>query len=40
MFDWMTWGIWALGCVIMVAWVVVPVSEFKAMLKRRRQNKE
>lgn len=40
MFDWMTWSIWALGCVIMVAWIIVPIREFKSMLRHRNAKKD
>jgi len=36
-FDWMTWGIWAIGAVIFVVWVIVPIREFRGMLRRRRE---
>lgn len=36
MFDWLTWGIWSIGFAILVIWIVVPIREFKVMLKHRR----
>ena len=40
MFDWMTWGMWAIGFGILVVWIVVPIREFKDMLRRRRGEDE
>ncbi len=40
MLDWMTWGIWAVGFLILVVWIIVPIREFKDMLKRLRGRKE
>ncbi len=40
MFDWMTWGIWAIGFGILVVWVIVPIREFRDMLKRLRDREE
>ena len=37
MFDWMTWGIFVIGFVILVIWIVVPVREFRQMLRHRRE---
>ncbi len=27
-FDWITWGIWLIGFMIMIIWIYVPVKEF------------
>jgi hypothetical protein len=35
-FDWITWGIWAMGFVILVVWIFVPIGEFKRLLAARR----
>lgn len=40
MFDWMTWGIWAIGFGILVVWIIVPIREFRDMLKRLRDREE
>ena len=34
MFDWMTWGVWLIGLIILVIWIVVPIKEFAAMRRR------
>jgi hypothetical protein len=39
-FDWRTWGIWAIGFAILVIWILVPVKEFKKLLKSRKSNKK
>lgn len=36
-FDWRTWGIWAIGFSILVVWIIVPIREFKKLLKKRRE---
>ncbi len=35
--DWITWGIWLLGVVILVVWIYVPIKEFKTLLAKHRQ---
>ncbi|MBN2289329.1 MAG: hypothetical protein JXQ83_08350 [Candidatus Glassbacteria bacterium] len=35
-FDWITWGIWSLGLLILVVWVYVPIKEFRQLLHERR----
>jgi hypothetical protein len=37
-FDWRTWGIWAIGFAILVVWIVVPIKEFRKLLKSRRKS--
>ena len=37
MFDWMTWGIWLLGFIILVIWSVVPIREFGEMRHRMKE---
>ncbi len=39
-FDWVTWGIWAIGFAILVIWILVPIREFKKILQARRANKK
>jgi len=39
-FDWMTWGIWGIGFGILVVWIIVPIREFKQMLKRLHERKD
>jgi len=34
-FDWITWGIWSMGFIILVMWIIVPIKEF-LKLKRER----
>ena len=31
-FDWITWGIWLLGFIILVVWIYVPYKEFRKIL--------
>lgn len=35
-FDWITWSIWLLGFIIWITWIVVPIKEFRTILKERR----
>ena len=39
MFDWMTWGVWLIGAVILVIWIIVPIKEF-ADIRRRMADKQ
>lgn len=36
-FDWMTWSIWFIGLVILIIWIVVPIKEYKTLMKARRE---
>ena len=36
-FDWRTWGIWLIGFIILVIWILLPVKEFKKVLKKKRE---
>jgi hypothetical protein len=33
--DWITWGIWLLGVIILIVWIVIPLKEFKKLLAKR-----
>ena len=35
-FDWRTWGIWLVGFLILIVWILVPVREFKNLLQKKR----
>jgi hypothetical protein len=35
-FDWITWSIWLVGFIIMVIWILVPIKEFKKLLRQKR----
>lgn len=35
-FDWITWGIWLIGFIILIVWITVPVREFKSLARRQR----
>jgi len=35
-FDWITWSIWLIGCIIMVVWIFIPVREFKKLVQKKR----
>lgn len=39
-FDWITWSIWLLGFIIWVTWIVVPIREFRTILKERREQQK
>jgi hypothetical protein len=34
-FDWVTWSIWLLGFAILVIWIIVPIREFRQLLKNK-----
>ncbi|MCK9280568.1 MAG: hypothetical protein M0P71_08105 [Melioribacteraceae bacterium] len=34
-FDIVTWSIWLIGFVILVIWILVPVQEFKKLLRKK-----
>jgi hypothetical protein len=34
--DWITWGIWLLGFIILVVWIWIPLKEFKKLLAARK----
>jgi len=36
-FDWITWGIWLLGFIIFIIWIIVPVKEFRKLLADRKK---
>jgi len=36
-FDFITWGVWALGFIILVVWTYLSIKEFIKILKRRHQ---
>jgi hypothetical protein len=40
MFDPITWSIWLLGFAILVLWIVVPLREFRGLLKKRRETEK
>ena len=40
MFDWITWGIWLIGLIILIIWIVIPIREFKQMLKARKKDQD
>ncbi len=35
-FDWRTWGIWLIGFIILIIWILLPIKEFKKVLKKKR----
>lgn len=35
--DPVTWGIWLLGFVIWVIWIIVPIREFAAIVRERKE---
>jgi hypothetical protein len=37
MFDWVTWSIWLLGFIVLVVWIIVPIREYKQLVKTRQQ---
>ena len=39
-FDWITWSIWSLGCIILIMWIIVPLKEFLKLKKDRADESE
>jgi len=37
-FDWRTWGIWLIGFIILVVWILIPIREFRKVLENKRRN--
>lgn len=35
-FDFITWGIWSLGFIILVVWSYISLKEFVQILRRRK----
>lgn len=40
MFDWMTWSVETVALVILLIWIVVPISEFRRIFRRLREHDE
>ena len=38
-FDWITWGVWAFGLVLLLYWCFETFCEFKALFSRRKANR-
>jgi hypothetical protein len=34
--DWITWSIWLVGFAIMVLWILVPIGEFRRLLRKKK----
>jgi len=32
--DWITWGLFAIGLIILVAWMILPIREFRELKKK------
>jgi uncharacterized membrane protein YcjF (UPF0283 family) len=37
MFDWITWGIWAIAFFILVVFIVQPIREFRRLYQEHKQ---
>jgi len=37
MFDWITWGIWAIAFFILVVFIVQPIREFKRLYQEQKE---
>ena len=35
--DFITWGLWLIGLIILIVWIIIPVREFKNLVKKRWQ---
>ncbi len=36
-FDWITWSIWLIGFIILIVWTLIPIREFKKLLKQKKE---
>ncbi len=36
-FDWVTWSIWSLGFIILIVWIIVPLREFRKLLREHKR---
>jgi len=34
--DWITWSIWLIGFAIMIIWILIPVQEFRKLVRKKR----
>ena len=39
-FDPITWGIWLLGFIILIIWIIVPIREFTTIVRERKEKKK
>ena len=39
-FDWITWGIWLIGLIILIIWIYVPVKEFRKLVSKKMQEQK
>jgi len=39
-FDWITWGIWLLGFIILIIWIYVPYKEFRKILAAHKKDRK
>ncbi len=37
-FDWITWGIWFMGFVILVMWIIIPLKEYLKLKQDRAED--
>lgn len=33
--DWITWSIWLIGLIIMIIWIIVPLREYRHLIKSK-----
>lgn len=38
--DWITWGIWLIGFLILITWIYVPIQEFRRMYQEHKRKNE
>ena len=36
-FDWITWGIWSIGVLILIIWMIETVKEFRVLFAEQRE---
>jgi len=33
--DWITWSIWLVGFIIMIIWIIVPLREYRDLMRSK-----
>ena len=36
-FDWISWGIWGLGVLVFIIWIIQPTKEFRGIFRVKRK---
>ena len=38
--DPVSWSVWLLGFIIWIVWIIVPIKEFRAIVKEKREKRQ